>query len=353
MRTSATGWDAICFLISGGDFRALEAHPGIALEERRLARGYTTVLVGLLILNLACTGLSVYDIFIDLQPMLSLPGYLAIVVLPIALFWTLIVFSILRFLIQVGHDEDDDLWTRLRRLVTMLPAWCLLPLLGLMASAPLQVRALGDDVRLSSVMVHWSRLSADLINIQLAAARVAVPQHDECVTPLMRPEVIVDPAASNVRVAECRTIVEAGKANPERQAHSLRLLEAIHREIRDDGLIARVSFAYESAPGTSWLIALIMMSLYSAPILTRAMARKRPYEYLQHDRGRRELMNAAGIELHAHEAFDRNGNPVPLHRYRGVEAEQRMVLARYEVQKAALLKEFALKSAAVSQRIRR
>jgi len=353
MRTFATGWDAVCFLISGGDPKALEAHPGIALEERRLARGYTTILLGLLCLNFACTGLSVYDIFIDLQPMLTLPGYLTILVLPIALFCTLVVFSILRFLIQIGHDEGDELWTRLRRLITMLPAWCLLPLLGLLASAPLQVRALGDDVRLSSVMVHWNRLSADLINIQLAEARVATPQHDECVTPLMRPEVVVDPAASIVQVAECRTIVEADMTSPARQAYSLRLLEAIHREIRDDGLIARVSFAYESAPGTSWLIALIMMSIYSAPILTRAMARKRPYEYLQHDRGRRELMHSAGIELHAHEAFNRHGKPVPLHRYRGAEAEQRLVQAWYETQKSVLRRDLMQQSENVNQRIRR
>ncbi len=353
MKNFAVGWDAICFLISGGDPKALDAHTGIALEERRLTRGYATVLVVLLGLNFVCTGFSIYDIFIDLQTMLTLTGYLAIVVLPIALFWTLIVFSILRFLIQIGHDEPDDMWTRLRRLLTMLPAWCLLPLLGLMASAPLQVRALGDDVRLSSVMVHWNRLSTDLINIQLAEARFEVPQNDECVTPLMRPEVVVDPLASVVLVAECRRIVEADRANPERKAYSLRLLEAIDREIRDDGLITRVGFAYESAPGTSWLIALLMMCLYSSPILTRAVARKRPYEYLEYDRGRAELMVCACIELHAHEAFDRNGKAVPLHRYRGVEAEQQMMLALYESHKANLRKDLAMQSEAIKQRIQR
>ena len=164
---------------------------------------------------------------------------------------------------------------------------------------------------------------------------------------------VADPAASIVQVAECRTIVESDMTSPARQAYSLRLLEAIHREIRDDGLIARVSFAYESAPGTSWLIALIMMSIYSAPILTRAMARKRPYEYLQHDSGRRELMHSAGIELHAHEAFNRHGKSVPLHRYRGAEAEQRLVQAWYETQKSVLRRDFMQQSENVNQRIRR
>ena len=166
-----------------------------------------------------------------------------------------------------------------------------------------------------------------------------------------RPVVVVDPADSIVQVADCRAQVEADNADPTRQAYSLRLLEAIHREIRDDGLIARVSLAFESAPGTSWLIVLIMMNLYSAPILTRVLARKRAYEYLQYDRGRRDLMNVAGIELHAHEAFDRKGRPVPLHRYRCVEAEQRLVQAGYETQAVASRERLARQREAALRRI--
>lgn len=342
MRASATGWDAFCFQISGGDSRALEVHPDIAHEERRVARGYTAVLLGLLALNFVCTALSTYDVFIELQPSLSLYGYLAIVVLPVSVFWTLIVFSILRFLIQIGHDDNSDLWTRLRRILTMLPAWCLLPLLGLMASAPLQVRALSDDIRLNSVMVHWDRLSADLINIQLAQARLKVPNNHECVTSLMRPEVVVAPTKSIVQLIQCRAKVEADSTDSSLQAYSLRLLDAIHREIRDDGLIARSSLAFEAAPGTSWLIALLMMSLYSAPILVRMLARKRAYEYFQDDRARLDLMNVAGIELYAHEAFDQSGRSVPLHRYRSVETQQRLVLADYEAKKMALLNQLSL-----------
>jgi len=340
MKTAATQWDAFCFLISGGDIQALEVHPDIAREERRVARGYAAVLIGLLSLNFICTGLSAYDIFIDLQPSLTFMGYLIVVVLPLALLWTLIVFCILRFLIQIGHDVDSDWWSRLLRLITMVLACLPLPLLGLMASAPIQVRALGDDIRLSSAMEHWERLSTELIAIQLAEARVATPNHHDCVTPLMRSETVLAPAYSIAQVFECRAQVQAETADPARKAYSLRLLEAIQREIRDDGLIARVSLAFESAPATSWLIALIMMSLYSAPILTRLMARTRAYEYLHKDRARRDLMKVAGIELYAHEAFDANGMPVPLHRYRHVEAEQRFVQANYDAQAAAAIKRF-------------
>lgn len=351
MKATAAGWDAFCFGISGGDPRALEVHPDIAREERRVARGYTALLLGLLALNFVCTALSTYDVFIDLQPSLSLYGYLTVLVLPISLGWTLIVFSILRFLIQIGHDDNSDLWTRLRRILTMLPAWCLLPLLGLMASAPLQVRALSDDIRLSSVMVHWERLSADLINIQLAQARLKVLNEHECVTSLMRPEVVVVPTKSIVKVMECREKVEAESADPSLQAYSRRLLDAIHREIRDDGLIARSSLAFEAAPGTTWLIALIMMSLYSAPILVRMLARKRAYEYFQDDRSRLDLMNVAGIELYAHEAFDQSGKSVPLHRYRSVEAQQRWVQADYEAKKLALRERFSRQREAAQRRV--
>jgi hypothetical protein len=272
-------------------------------------------------------------------------------VLPVSLFWTLIVFSILRFLIQIGHDDNSDLWTRLRRILTMLPAWCLLPLLGMMASAPLQVRALSDDIRLSSVMVHWERLSSDLINIQLAQARLKVLNQHECVTSLMRPDVVVVPTQSIVKAIECRAKVAADSADPSTQAYSLRLLDAIHREIRDDGLLARSSLAFEAAPGTSWLIALLMMSLYSAPILVRMLARKRAYEYFQDDRARVDLMKVAGIELYADEAFDQRGKSVPLHRYRNVETQTRLVQADYEEKKLAMIERLSRQKEAAQRRI--
>jgi len=86
MKTAATKWDAFCFWMSGGDPLALEVHADIAGEEIRVARGYTAVLLGVLTLNFICTGLSVYDVFIDLQPKLTLAGYWVTVVIPIALF---------------------------------------------------------------------------------------------------------------------------------------------------------------------------------------------------------------------------------------------------------------------------
>jgi hypothetical protein len=351
MRISATGWNAFCFQISGGDPKSLQVHPDIAQEERRVARAYTFILLGLLVLNFTCTAMSAFEVFIDIQPSLTMPGYLAVVVLPVSFSWTLIVFCILRFMIQIGHDENDDWWTRFRRLITMLPAWCLMPLIGLMASAPLQVRALGDDIRLNSVMVHWKRLSNDLIDIQLSQARVALLNHHDCVSPLMRPEVIMDTTDSLIKLTECQTLVIEDKVEKNSQEYSLLLLDAIHRELRKDGLISRVGLAFDSAPGTTWLIALIMMILFSAPILTRILARKRAYEYLQYDSGRRELMKTAGIELHAHDAFDHEGNPVSLHRYRHVEVEQSIIQKYYESKRFETNEKLKRQTEAVSRLI--
>ena len=351
MNNFVNGLDSFCFWISGVDPDALIAHPDIAWEEVRVARGYTAILLVLLCLNFICTGLSAYDVFIDICALLTLPGYLAVVVLPVAFLWSSVVFCVLRFLIQIGHDADGNWWLRLKRLISMLPAWCLLPLLGMMASAPLQVRALSDDIRLSSVMVHWERLSTDLTDIQLRQVRMAKPTHNDCVTPLMRPQVVVDPTESIVQLAECKMQVQENSNDLESQAFSLQLLDAIHREIKDDGLISRVKLAFESAPGTSWLIALIMMCLYASPVLTRMLARKRAYEYIQYDRGRLKLMDVAGIELHAHEAFDAKGKPVPLNRYRHVEIEQRLVHAKYQAMTLASQERLAKWREAAQRRI--
>jgi hypothetical protein len=200
-------------------------------------------------------------------------------------------------------------------------------------------------------MVHWERLSAELINIQLAQARLKVLNQHECVTSLMRPDVVVLPTQSIVKAMECRAKVEADSANPSMQAYSLRLLDAIDREIRDDGLIARSILAFEAAPGTSWLIVLLMMSLYSAPILVRMLARKRAYEYFQDDRARVDLMKVAGIELYAHEAFDQSGKSVPLHRYRSVETQHRLVQADYEEKKLAMIERLSRQKEAAQRRI--
>lgn len=336
MTTSSSTWDTFCFLISGGDIKALEAHPNIADEERRIAQSYACILLGLTILNFFLTGLSAFDVFIDLQPRLGKPLYVGLVVLPVALFWSAVVFCVLRFLIQIGHDVTASLWVRVRRLLTMLPVWCLIPLLGVLASVPIQVRALSDDIRLSSMLVHWERLNANLLEIQLKKSRLEVPSHHECVEALMTSEVVVDPAESLIKIGKCHDLIHEESEDQAKLAHSRLLLDTIRNEIYDDGLVARVNLAYTVAPGASWLIALVMMCLFSFPVLTKALARKRAFEYMESDRGRRDLMITAGIELHAHEAFDEAARPIPLHRYRSVEEAQKQYQIDFEAKAQAI-----------------
>jgi hypothetical protein len=331
MKTTSTDWDTFVFNVSGGDRRALELHPDIAEEERRVARNYASILLGLFIVNFLCTGLSAFDVFIDLQPRLTTPVYVSVVVVPVAFFWSIVVFCVLRFLIQIGHDVDDSLRAQIVRLLTLLPVWCLLPLLGLTAAAPIQVRALADDIKMMSVLLHGERLSSNLLEIQLAKAKSSVPNSHECLGPLMTSDVMIDSSHSLIRLEECRQLVQKDGQDPARQAHSVLLLDTIRDEIHSGGLVARVALAYIAAPGTSWLLALVMMSLFSFPVLTMVLARKRAFEYWEADRGRRDLMIKAGIQLHAHAAFDATAQPVPLNRYRSVEAAQKSNQLDFEV----------------------
>lgn len=335
MINTNTAWDRFYFLISGGAGSAEKIPLDILDEEKRIARANTVILLGLILINFLCTALSAYDVFIDLRLQLSASLYLTLVVFPVALVWTTVVFCVLRFLIQISHDVDGSLPERLWHLAKRFPVWGLLPLLGLMASAPIQVRALGDDIQLASVMTGWNRLSADLLKIHLTQARDGAPQHHPCIKPLMTPAVVIDPVGSLVRLADCKDLVETDTQDTSQRDYSRQLLKTIYSEIHDDGLVARVGLAFKSAPGISWLIALVMMGLFSTPVITRVVAHRRAYEYFRDDHARLVLMRHAGIELHAHEAFDRKGKPVPLHRYRCVEAEQRLVQADYEAQAAA------------------
>lgn len=351
MKSTATHSDRFCFWVSGVDPLAMGAHPDISWEERSVAQGYTALLLVVMVVNFVCTALSVHDVFIDMQLWLTRPGYWVVVVVPFAAVWTLVVFSLFRFLIQIGHHGEGELWTRVRRLLAMAPVWCLIPLLGMLAAAPLQVRALADDIRVASVLARWNSLSEQLLELQLAQARDVAPTHHPCVNPLMRADVVLSYAKATVDIANCSLQIEAEVIDAREKSHSVQLLNTIKREVRDDGLIARVGTAFEAAPGTAWIIAILMMCLYAAPVLTRAVAHKRAYEYLEYDRGRRDLMLMAGIELHAHEAFDAVGRSVPLHRYRHVEALQRRKLAAYDAAVAYAVESFDARRRAVGKHL--
>jgi hypothetical protein len=114
------------------------------------------------------------------------------------------------------------------------------------------------------------------------------------------------------------------------EAYSQRLLERVRSHLYTDGLISRSSHAFRVAPGASWLLALVMMTFFLAPYLTRVLARKRAYEYWRQDNHRRLVARKAHIELHAHDVFSRKGHSLPLHRYHGAEYAQQEMLQRFE-----------------------
>jgi hypothetical protein len=140
------------------------------------------------------------------------------------------------------------------------------------------------------------------------------------------------------RLRACRALVDATAAataapNATSEidtAYSTRLLDTVRTHLYADGLVSRAEHAFAVAPGASWLLVLVMMAIYSAPYLTRLLARKRAYEYWRYDHHRQRLARTAHIELHAHDVFDAKGRPIALHRYHGAEYAQRKMQERFE-----------------------
>jgi hypothetical protein len=186
------------------------------------------------------------------------------------------------------------------------------------------------------VVKHWEDMGPALLNVHLQHAIVSDKPHHACLKPLMTPQVFNNLEDAAQRLGACRALVDAAAATPGTgaaeidSAYSTRLLDTVRTHLYADGLVSRAEHAFAVAPGASWLLVLVMMAIYSAPYLTRLLARKRAYEYWRQDHHRRLLARTAHIELHAHDVFDAKGRPIALHRYHGAEYAQRQMQERFE-----------------------
>ncbi len=337
---------AFCW-VSGTDPECFYLDSDIAADERRVARAYGISILTVTLIHFICTALSLYEAFIHLREKLSAPVYLLLLVLPVSLFWSAVVFNLLRFTILTGYEHDENWLGRLKRVLTLLPVWLIFPILGFAAAIPLQTAALSDDIRFAAVVERWDRLGPALLEEHLAHAVRSDQPHHDCLKPLMKPQVFNDLAASIQQLGVCQALVDAPAApatgsSPTQEAagaaaanafdpeYSRRLLDRVRDHLYEGGLVSRSENAFRVAPGASWLLALVMMVIFSSPYLTRLLARKRAYEYWRQDHHRRLLARVAGIELHAHDVFDRKGHSLPLHRYHGVEQAQRAMVERFE-----------------------
>ncbi len=364
MSMSGSTLDDVFCWVSGGDPEYFYLDDDIAADERRVARAYGITILGVTLIHFICSALSIHEVFIHLREKLSAPVYLLLVVLPVSLFWSALVFNLLRFTILTGYEHDENWLGRLKRVVTLMPVWLVFPTLGFAAAIPLQTAALSDDIRFAAVVERWERLSPALLEEHLAHAVQSEKSHHDCLKPLMTPQVFNDLEKSLQLLGACQAQIDA--PGPEAQpaaagmaatasdldpAYSRRLLEKVRAHLYEDGLISRAEHAYRVAPGASWLLALVMMALFSSPYMTRLLARKRAYEYWRQDHHRRILARTAHIELHAHDVFDAKGNSLALHRYHGTEHVQRETAQRFERERQQVQAELEARRAQAQRRL--
>lgn len=350
---------AFCW-VSGADPECFYLDTDIAADERRVARAYGISILTVTLIHFICSALSLYEAFIHLREKLSAPVYLLLLVLPVSLFWSAVVFNLLRFTILTGYEHDENWLGRLKRVLTLMPVWLIFPTLGFAAAIPLQTAALSDDIRFAAVVERWDRLGPALLEEHLAHAVQSDQPHHDCLKPLMKPQVFNDLAASIQQLGVCQALVDAPAAATSGTApaasafdpaYSRRLLDRVRAHLYEGGLVSRSEHAFRVAPGASWLLALVMMVIFSSPYLTRLLARKRAYEYWRQDHHRRLLARTAGIELHAHDVFDKKGQSLPLHRYHGVEQAQREMVERFEREQQRVRDDLAARRAHAQARL--
>lgn len=321
--------DNFCFFVSGGDIHESGADPEIARNEKILAKSMAALISCIVLVNFLCTALSLTDIFIDLRAEFGLSFFILIVFIP-ALLWSLILFSALRFLGQTVYEKGSTWWLLIWRTVRAFPVWIAFPMAGFMAAIPLQVRVVADDVRLESYMSKWDRLGNRLLDIELRQVDPHSKPMHECVKALSRISVLYSPSASFRRIDQCLESLKDELSDAIDVGASREALHAIRRALADDGLIDRSAKAFKAAPGASWFIVLLMMILFSTPVLSRLSARRRPYEYLRDDAHRLLLARKFHIEVHAHDAFFAGGRAIAITRYRGAENVQQKQREAFE-----------------------
>jgi len=311
--------------ISGSDPEYFFLEEEISTDERRIARAYSVINVGITVINFICTFLSIHFIFKELKMILGEVFFTGFIVLPISIFWSLLLFNLLRFSTQAGYDHDENTTRKFFRILLSSPIWLVFPILGFAAAIPLQTAALNNDIRFESVSTHWNNLSPALLEVHLMHADNNEKPYHACIEPLLTPQIFNEIKVSFSNLQKCEETVKNSSADDSIDFdpdYSLRLIETISIHLYSDGLITQSSIAFKVAPGASWLLAIVMMLVFSATSLTRILARKRPFDYWRSDFYRRWMARLAHIEIHAHEVFDAKGKQIPINRYHGAELEQ-------------------------------
>lgn len=321
MNKPMTSLDDLSFKLVGEDPLSQTFPRSIAREERLLARSTSFLIVLILTIQFIATAMSVHDIFIDQREALSLPLYLILIVMPVSMLWTLILFGLLRFTGHAVYEQGKFGWRMMGRFLLAAPIWFIFPLMGFMAAIPFQTRIFLHDVQIESMIENWNRVAPQLIDLEfrsLDRGKDLTP-FGTCVKELMKFEVLFNPGESLQKIGECEDAISNDADASLDHETSQQALTLLRTALSSDGLIAKASKIYKVAPVESLILALPIMLLYFSPYLIRLLARRRAFEYVLHDLNRLRLAKSHQIELHAHDAFDAHGVAVPIHRYRGFE----------------------------------
>jgi hypothetical protein len=330
MSQALTPWRRFVFLLTGSDPISLDLSHGVAAEEVARVKAFGFLLMIILLVHFASMAMIAHDVFQSMSDLMPSYAYIALVVIPCAVFCTLILFSFMRFVLNIGIDATGSFMSRLKTLLSRFPIWMVLLAFAFIAAIPIQVRALSDDIKINTILEHWERLTSKVLATQLVVAKQADPVEQSCIEDLLKPEIFISIESSLVQVERCRAILLNWSQNGHDIEHSMKTLQLIESELYHDGLIKRSQLAFKHAPGASWMIVFIFMLLYTSPVFTIAIAQKRAFDYVSHDIARHRLAIAAGIELYASEAHDEKNRSVALNRYWDVEAQKARMLQSLE-----------------------
>jgi hypothetical protein len=139
-------------------------------------------------------------------------------------------------------------------------------LLGVVASVPLQVSALGNDLRIAEILHHWDSLENNILSIDLSFASEGSPDSHGCLKPFLSPNIFANPSESIDKLAECRDIYTINLQNENaRLSYSKTIDAALRSQLYMDGLIARSAYGWNKEPIASYLNTSLMVLLFNSP----------------------------------------------------------------------------------------
>ena len=230
MNVQLSYFDRFCFQFVGIDINLAYLSTFIDRDERLIARSTTLVILSVLITNFVCTCLGFYDIFFDLQEKLTYSGYLMVIAF-LALFWSLIVFNWFRLMLSTIYQKATTRWRKMRRILILFPILVVFLILGFLASIPIQVRLLADDVRLEFILSKWLQLGDQLLEMELIQLNSPSKSMHPCVENVSRISILFELESSLKEISHCELNIKNSIDGSGANEASLNALLIDHRQL--------------------------------------------------------------------------------------------------------------------------